>query len=578
MKKLIIKSYNSLSPNGLVYLWLAIWWIANMVVSGVSELADDEGYYHMYAQNLAWGYFDHPPMTALLIWLGELFFDGEMGLRFFFNLLQPLYLYLFWCTIRPKDVSRRDASLYVMISAAMLILQLYGLVAVPDGPLLMFSALYLYSLKMMGEDKKLSWLVMGISLGALALSKYHGALVLLFALLPNILWLVRNPRKIGQMALAGVVALVIILPHLWWQYTHDWVSFAYHLSVRNGFFSWSYVTDFIANMLVVYSPFYLPLWVQAHRKVAATTPVERALKIYPAAFIIFFTISSFRGYVQPQWTIVAVFGLIWMLFEYTRHHERTRRYVMRMGWVTLALILIVRIVLMFNPGGLIRFQVFDNKASYNQIAEVAAGRPVVFGHSYAPPAKYMFYTGGEVYNLANIHYRTSQWQYREDDTSFIGREVILQVDPKVLTDQEKTEQMKCINLANGHEFHYIVMENFQSTRKVQITPENFNLPAEVKAGDKLNFTLKLENPYPYDVVVDNNDMMLEMVWTWRQQDANLFAIGNNFTLPAGGSIEVDCEFIVPSTLKPQPYNVGFTLHNRKMFTWYNSPINNTELK
>ena len=578
MKQLSIKYYNSLSANGLVLLWLAIWCIANIITSGVSELSDDEAYYHMYALNLAWGYFDHPPITALLIWLGEAIWGGEMGVRFFFNLLQPLYLYTFWRTIRPKDATRSDATLYMMISAAMLILQLYGLVAVPDGPLLMFSALYLLSLKRMGEDKRLSWLLMGVSLGMLALSKYHGALVLLFALIPNIVWLLRNPRHIGEMALAGIVAMIIILPHLWWQYKHDWISFTYHLSTRNGFFSWSYVVEFIGNMLVVYSPFYILQWVQAYRKVKATNPVERTLKFYPIAFITFFVISSFRGYVQPQWTIVSVFGFIWLLFEYTRRHNRTRRYVMRMGWITLSLILIIRIVLMFNPLGLIRFEVFDNKTSYGQIADVAAGRPVVFGHDYYPAAKYMFYTHGEAYAQSNAYYRTSQWQYRDDDTEFIGKQVILHVDPAALTAEERGTQLKTITLANGEVFNYIVIDNFQPVRKVVISSEDFHLPAEVKAGDRFSFTLKLENPYPYDLVIDNSDLSLDMVWALRKQEIHMFALTHPFALPANGTAEVKCDFEVPSSLNRRPYNVGFALHNRKMFTWFNSPISITELK
>ena len=78
-----------------------------------SELANDEAYYHMFAENLAWGYFDHPPMTALLVWLGEHLFGGELGVRFFFTVLQPLYLYILWRIIRPRmptGAMRRSSS------------------------------------------------------------------------------------------------------------------------------------------------------------------------------------------------------------------------------------------------------------------------------------------------------------------------------------------------------------------------------------------------------------------------------------------------------------------------------------
>ena len=95
MLKRLVDKYNSLSADGVVGVWLAVWWLANLFTAGCSELANDEAYYHIFAQNLAWGYYDHPPMTALLVWLGELLFAGELGVRFFFVLLQPLYLYIF---------------------------------------------------------------------------------------------------------------------------------------------------------------------------------------------------------------------------------------------------------------------------------------------------------------------------------------------------------------------------------------------------------------------------------------------------------------------------------------------------
>ena len=151
MIRLIQEKYKALSANQAVGLWLAVWWIVNLVVAGASELANDEAYYHIFAQNLAWGYFDHPPMTALLVWLGEHIFGGELGVRFFFTLLQPLYLYIFWLIIRDSigashKLTRHDGELYAMICSSMLIMQLYGLIAVPDGPLMFFTAVFLLSL------------------------------------------------------------------------------------------------------------------------------------------------------------------------------------------------------------------------------------------------------------------------------------------------------------------------------------------------------------------------------------------------------------------------------------------------
>lgn len=121
-------------------------------------------------------------MTALLVWLGEHLFGGELGVRFFFTVLQPLYLYILWRIIRPADADRRDAALFVVLSAATLMLQLYGFIAVPDGPLMMTTALFLLTFKWFSENRRCAWLWMGVAMALMAYSKYHGALVVLFAL------------------------------------------------------------------------------------------------------------------------------------------------------------------------------------------------------------------------------------------------------------------------------------------------------------------------------------------------------------------------------------------------------------
>ena len=144
------------TPEQLLWLGLALWWVLNLLQAGLCELANDEAYYHMFAQDLAWGYFDHPPMTPLLVWLGS-FLGGELGVRFFFTLLQPIYIYVLWRIIRPKEATRRDAGLFLLITAAMPILQLYGFIAVPDGPLMFFTRPALGLLQTIHRTKRLAF-------------------------------------------------------------------------------------------------------------------------------------------------------------------------------------------------------------------------------------------------------------------------------------------------------------------------------------------------------------------------------------------------------------------------------------
>lgn len=561
------KSYASLGADRLVLLWLGVWWIANLVQAGFTELANDEAYYHMFAERLAWGYFDHPPVTALLVWAGERLFGGELGVRFFFTVLQPLYLWILWRLIRPADAGRRDAALFVVVSAATLMLQLYGFIAVPDGPLMFTTALFLLTFKWFSENRRRAWLWMGIAMALMAYSKYHGALVVLFAL-------AANPRQLLRPALysSGAVALLLLVPHLVWQYEHDWASFAYHLSGRNSVFRPGYVVEFLANVLVVFNPFFVPLYVQAWRKVKPQTPVGRALKLLPVAFIVFFMLSSLRGSVQPQWVIVSCFGLVCVLFAYARRHPRTRRYVMRAGGVTVGLIVLVRLVMIFNPLG-IRFEVFNNPESYAAIAAKADGRPVVFRYGYAVAAKYAFYTGGEAYCQPNIRYRTHQWQFRDDDSQFIGREVLVECPDGTVSDS--TRQVRTLTMANGRSFTWFVDPAFHPVRLVDIAFTG--LPGRVAAGETLRLELRIRNPYPYAIRVGADDTQLVMLWKHGRFRVDEFPTGETFTIPADSELTRGVTFTVLPQLAGETFDVGFALRREGYTNWFNGKSVPTEV-
>ena len=569
MKESLKRSFASLGADGLVALWLGVWWCANLIEAGCTELANDEAYYHMFAQRLAWGYFDHPPVTALLVWLGERLFGGELGVRFFFTVLQPFYLWALWRLVRPADAVRRDATLFVMLSASTLLLQLYGFIAVPDGPLLASSAVFLWTFRNFSEGRRLAWLWMGAAIALMAYSKYHGALVLLFAL-------AANPRLFARPALyaSGAVAAVLLVPHLVWQYHHDWASFVYHLSARNSVFRPGYVVEFLATMLVACNPFLVPIYVQAWRKTRPQSAVGRALKLLPAAFIGFFLLSSLRGYVQPQWVIVSVFGLIYVAFAYVRRHPRTRRYAMAAGGATLLLVAAVRVEMIFNPLGL-RFEVFDNSESYGAIAAEAQGRPVVFRHGYAVAAKYAFYTGGEAYCQPNIRYRTHQWQFRDDDSRFAGREVLVECPPPGIADT--TGRVRTVRLANGRSFTWFVDPDFRPVRKVGVTIGG--MPRRVAAGDTLRLRLRFSNPYDYAIRVgmEPQGVRLSMLWKHGRFRVEEFPLEDRFTIPAGGEVSHEVIFPVPQRLSGALFEAGFALCREGYTNWFNGKPVRTEV-
>src|SRR6476660_474196 len=84
-------------------LFYSSWLLINLVQAWSTGLFDDEAYYWIYSKFPAWGYFDHPPMIAMLIRAGTSVFNGEFCVRIFIVLLNVLTIFIIEKLIDKKD-------------------------------------------------------------------------------------------------------------------------------------------------------------------------------------------------------------------------------------------------------------------------------------------------------------------------------------------------------------------------------------------------------------------------------------------------------------------------------------------
>ena len=59
------------SEAGAASVLLALVFLVRIVAAATTPLTEDEAYYRLWSQHLAFGYYDHPPMIAWWIWLGR---------------------------------------------------------------------------------------------------------------------------------------------------------------------------------------------------------------------------------------------------------------------------------------------------------------------------------------------------------------------------------------------------------------------------------------------------------------------------------------------------------------------------
>src|SRR4026208_1503874 len=117
-------------------LFYLVWLFLSLLQASFTQLIDDESYYWVYSRFLSWGYFDHPPMIALLIKWGYAFFQNEFGVRLFCVLLNTLTI-----LIIENLLEKKNSFLFYSIVLSVGIFQVGGFLAVPDTPLLFFTAL-----------------------------------------------------------------------------------------------------------------------------------------------------------------------------------------------------------------------------------------------------------------------------------------------------------------------------------------------------------------------------------------------------------------------------------------------------
>ena len=458
------------NPNPLFYL---VWLSLGLIQAGTTELLDDEAYYWVFSQHLDWGYFDHPPMTALLIRAGYWLLPNELGVRLLCVLLSTGTIWLL-----EKMTFRKDARLFYSIALSMFALQLGGFLAVPDVPLLFFTALFFYRYDRFlraGHLRNTIWL--GLSAACLLYSKYHGVLIVCFTLISN-LRLFRSPRVYA----AGVLAFLLFIPHLIWQYQHDFVSFRYHLQESNvNPYKFTYTIEYLTGQILLPGPLIGLLLLPAAFRYRTINPFERALRYTAIGIYAFFLLSSFRGRVEGNWTAPALIPLILLAHGYLAEKMNWQRWVYRLLPISLLLILIVRVAIVvdFIPSKALSSRFHSWKSWPDTLKQRTNGLPVVWLNSYQRASKYAFYSRQTTHSL-------NFYRERRNNYNFWSIEDSLQNKPVVIADIYDMHRFTdSIQTPIGW-VGYRIDSSFQGTSKYRFEPATHRI--EAQSGDSIRLS------------------------------------------------------------------------------------------
>jgi hypothetical protein len=346
-------------------------------------------------------------MIGLLIKLSEFFTHSEWGVRASSVLMHTATAWMLIKLCKPKQ-----AFPFVFIYFNYIAFQALGFLAVPDTPLLFFTACFLYVFDTFSKQQNArNTFMLALCSALLIYSKYHGFLVIAFAFLSNLSLL-----KKGSTYAVAILSVLMLSPHIYWQIHNEFPSIKYHLAYRfDGGVKLDNIFGYLGGQIAFVGPVGAYLFTKFNYQIKNTTALHRASVFVAAGFMLFFLAASFNGRIEANWTAAAFVPFMILAYEVS---DRVSSKMLQISAITLFVLIIpFRIYLMvdFLPAELnYRFQRHGWKDWAEKIKAKADGAHVVFQDSYQKASMYTFYAEDFAHSPNSFGLRKNQFDVWSD--------------------------------------------------------------------------------------------------------------------------------------------------------------------
>ena len=463
--------------------------ILNIIQGSYTELLPDEAYYWVYSQDMNWGFFDHPPFVAVWVTISNFLFTDELGVRFFSAISFSLMLYLVWFTIDHPS-KNKYSWLFLLLFLSTALLNVYGFITTPDTPLLFFFALFLWSYKLyLNKKSTLVYFVLSIAITGMMYSKYQGVLVIFFIFLSN--WKLVKDYKIWLVCFG---ALILYMPHIYWQYINDFPSIRYHLYERASVatYKFEYTLMHIVNAIAILGFTFIIIYKAFFKGIKSNDIFHRGLNSIVLGFFFFFLISSFRGHVQAQWIAPIMLPLILITFNYLIEHKKNLKLFSYLALTNIVIILFVRICIA-NEGIIpVKLDFHGNKQWTLEVKRLTENSEKLFVNSFQNASIYWFYTKEKSHYQKNYLGRKNQYGF------ILGNDVFSSDSIAYITRISK-EYSEIKMKSSGKDSIFIsFLKDYKPLFDLEINFEN-STNIEFNTSMIKSYTIIINNPYTFDI-------------------------------------------------------------------------------
>lgn len=223
----------------------------------------DELYFLACGEHPDWGYVDHAPMVGAAAWFARrLMGDSLFALRLLPAVAGALKVLLTGLLVREFGGGKFAAALACLcVLVAPIYLGIDTLFSMNAFEPVFWMTCALAVTLAVGRGEPRWWLLFGVAAG-LGLQNKHSMLFFGFAVLVG---LVLTPARRALASkwfwMGGVLALVIFLPNVIWEYRHDWATLELLGNVgKTGKNVEVSPVEFVAQQVLMLHPLTLPVW------------------------------------------------------------------------------------------------------------------------------------------------------------------------------------------------------------------------------------------------------------------------------------------------------------------------------
>jgi hypothetical protein len=305
--------------------------------------------------------------------------------------------------------------------------------------------------------------------------------------------------------------------------------------------------------MAVFNPFTLGAIIFILVKYKPSDKFRKSLYFQIIGFLIFFWLTSFRGHVEPQWTIACSIPMIILLSEKSSENASLFRFTYKYILPSILILLAIRIFLMIDSK-YNRYLGFSGKEEkYEYIGSIAKDLPVIFTGSFQRPSYYPFFTGKEATVISSVYSRQTQFDIWQLEEKYHNKPVFISVNNEGRSQTFGSGWLK---------FYGFKADSLQTVNRIKIffslTKDTFN------SSDSIRVKFTLHNPYEFDINFNHHQFPVKV--------SMVFLKGENIVvqdvtpskpigiISAGATIERNLNAVIPF-LPHGKYHFGLCLNN-----------------